>query len=141
MQMRLTILLRLFVVCLFVVESWSLPSESLAQSPGSAPSDAKLIAELAEAAKSAKPNAESTPPAMDLMSLLVKGGVFMIPIGLISLIAAAFAIERLIGLRSGKLLPSKFSKKMVGMIREAESIDPRVAYPVCLDTPRRHPML
>jgi biopolymer transport protein ExbB len=72
---------------------------------------------------------------MDLVALMVKGGWFMLPIAFVSLVACAFAIERLIGLRSGRILPNALIKKLSAMARDSDSVDPRVAYPICLEHP------
>ena len=93
------------------------------------------IVALAKAAKEVKPVATEVPKAMDLVDLLIKGGWFMIPIGFVSLIAVTFLIERLIGLRNARILPMGLMKKLLALIREGESIDPRVAYPVCIEHP------
>ncbi len=90
---------------------------------------------LANAAKASKQPVDAPSTSMDLIDLLIKGGWFMVPIGLVSLIAAAFAIERLIGLRNAKLFPNKLATQLVALLREGESIDPRAAYPICIDHP------
>jgi biopolymer transport protein ExbB len=50
---------------------------------------------------------------MDFFELLRRGGVFMIPIGIMSLIVVTFLFERWIGLRASKLMP----KRTVSLIR------------------------
>ena len=43
---------------------------------------------------------------------LHKGGIFMIPIGIVSLLVLTFVIDRGIGLRAGKLFPGRFRKSI-----------------------------
>ncbi len=45
---------------------------------------------------------------MSFLELLMKGGWFMVPIGLCSLIGLSVILERLIALRRGAVIPSKF---------------------------------
>jgi biopolymer transport protein ExbB len=71
---------------------------------------------------------------IDFFDLMVKGGVFMIPIGIASLMVVTFVFDRLIGLRFGKLLPSKFKKELHQLTRQGE-VDPRVVYKLCGDSP------
>ncbi len=98
--------------------------------------DSVMLQDLANAAKAPKPTNESAvSPGIDFLSLLLKGGVFMIPIGLVSLIVVMFLLERLVGLRSAKLLPRSFVRKIVQLSRESDSIDPRVAYKLCMAYP------
>lgn len=111
-------------------------SETLFAQPSTAKNAESVdIVALANAAKQAKPPAIEAPKAMDLVDLLIKGGWFMIPIAFVSLLAATFMIERLIGLRNARILPVGLTKKLLALIREGESIDPRVAYPVCGEHP------
>ncbi len=93
------------------------------------------IGALAKDAASGKAAAQT--PAIkqstgiDFLSLLVRGGVFMIPIGLVSLMAVTFVIDRWIGLRTGRLLPSGFRKSLMAMIRAGDLADPRDMYRLC----------
>ena len=47
-------------------------------------------------------------PEMTMLELLMKGGYFMVPIGLCSLMALAIIIERLIAMRRSAVIPSGF---------------------------------
>ncbi|MFM8216516.1 MAG: MotA/TolQ/ExbB proton channel family protein [Pirellula sp.] len=55
---------------------------------------------------------------IDFFDLLVQGGVFMIPIGLMSLLVATFVFDRWIGLRRGKLMP----RRIVNLLRGASKL-------------------
>lgn len=68
---------------------------------------------------------------IDFLSLLVKGGIFMIPIGMVSLLVVTFVFDRWIGLRSGKLMPSEFRRNLMKMIRSGDVADPRDMYRLC----------
>lgn len=99
--------------------------------------DSSSIQELAMAAQALPPKAPESlvKPGTDIVSLLIQGGWFMVPIALVSLLALAFAIERFIGLRRGKILPRGLVRKLTQLTRESDVIDPRAAYPCCLDYP------
>ncbi len=108
------------------------PSASSSETPRV---DASTLQELVDSANAPKPTNETISPGMDFMSLLVKGGIFMIPIGFVSLLVVMFIFERLIGLRRGKLIPSAFVRKIRQLSHESGSIDPRIAYGYCSEYP------
>lgn len=67
---------------------------------------------------------------IDFFDLLVQGGVFMIPIGLMSLLVATFVFDRWIGLRRGKLMP----RRIVNLLRGASklgTLDPAETLKLC----------
>ncbi|MEQ1828073.1 MAG: MotA/TolQ/ExbB proton channel family protein [Pirellula sp.] len=79
--------------------------------------------------------ASSLPNAgMDFFSLLIKGGVFMIPIGVVSLMVLTFLFDRWIGLRFGRMLPSGFRKGLQQLLRQGDA-DPRALYRLCGEYP------
>jgi biopolymer transport protein ExbB len=67
---------------------------------------------------------------IDFFDLLIRGGIFMIPIGLMSLLVVTFVFDRWIGLRRGKLVPSKPLKSLrTGL--QSETLDPVALYSQC----------
>ena len=70
---------------------------------------------------------------IDFFSLIIKGGVFMIPIGVTSLMVVTFVFDRWIGLRSGKILPKSLRKNLVQLTRNGD-LDPREVYRICGDS-------
>lgn len=67
---------------------------------------------------------------IDFFDLLIQGGIFMIPIGLMSLLVATFVFDRWIGLRRGKLMP----RRIVNLLRGAGklgTIDPVETLKLC----------
>ncbi len=68
---------------------------------------------------------------INFFSLLVKGGWFMIPIALLSVLVVTVAIERAIGLRRGRVLPDELVKKLGELAGSQGSFDPREAYRLC----------
>ncbi|HOD82683.1 MAG: colicin uptake protein TolQ [Planctomycetes bacterium ADurb.Bin126] len=51
--------------------------------------------------------ADATPPSMSMLELFERGGWFMLPIVLASLVGLALIIERLISLRKDKIIPPR----------------------------------
>lgn len=69
------------------------------------------------------------------LGLVFKGGPLMIPIGLLSLVAVAFTIERAFGLRRGRVIPRRFVREMRALASAPGGFDPRKAYRLCQQYP------
>ncbi|MEZ6091857.1 MAG: hypothetical protein R3C05_28400 [Pirellulaceae bacterium] len=54
--------------------------------------------------------ADDAPAGIDVLSLISKGGIFMIPIGVMSLLVVTLGAERLLALRSGRLMPGRLRR-------------------------------
>ena len=67
---------------------------------------------------------------IDFFTLLIKGGIFMIPIGVVSLMVVTFVFDRWIGLRSGRMLPASLRKSILQLTRQGD-VDPRDVYRIC----------
>lgn len=108
-------------------------SEVRAQVPES---EIRALQNDAELGRNAPKAMKPTPKQADIdfLSLLFKGGIFMIPIGCVSLLVVTFAIDRWIGLRNGKLLPRDFRKSLSTMIRSGDVCDPRDMYRLCMQS-------
>lgn len=108
--------------------------------PTAPPAPAKPDA-AAELEKSLSTPPEAPPakktilPEMRVLDLLVAGGKVMIPIGVMGLISITFVIERLIGLRRGKILPRKLNQELTDLSSRAADLDPREVYRVCQKYP------
>ncbi|MCE9552972.1 MAG: MotA/TolQ/ExbB proton channel family protein [Planctomycetes bacterium] len=95
----------------------------------------------AELEKSLSTPAEAPPPKkailpeMNVLDLLHAGGKVMYPIGVMGLIAIIFVIERLIGLRRGKILPRGLNQELTELASRAADVDPREIYRVCQKYP------
>lgn len=70
-------------------------------------------------------------PLPFLWNLAVQGGVFMIPIGLCSVVVLAFALERRVGLQKGKIIPRGLLIALQKLNQPNIGIDPRLAYDEC----------
>jgi biopolymer transport protein ExbB len=83
----------------------------------------------------AQPAEAGSRPGMNLFRLLVQGGFYMIPLGLISLIAVAITVERLIALQRDRIMPERMIERLARLGQQPGGMDPRDAYIVCQNTP------
>jgi biopolymer transport protein ExbB len=74
------------------------------------------------------------PRRMSLLDLYIAGGIFMIPITALSLLALAFSVERAFALRRGKVMPEGLIEGFGDMSAEG-GFDPRRAYRLCQQYP------
>ena len=74
-------------------------------------------------------------PGINFFALLRKGGVFILPILLMSMLVVTFAIERALGLRREKLLPDELVLRLGELSRSPAGFDPRQAYRLCQRIP------
>lgn len=69
-------------------------------------------------------------PTQNLVSIITKGGVVMIPIILCSFLLVAVLFERIIMLRRGRIIPRPFVKRFLSQVREGQ-LEPAQALLVC----------
>ncbi len=72
---------------------------------------------------------------INVFTLIVKGGWFMVPILLMSLLVATFTIERFIALREEKVLPRELISDLGRLGGHQGGFDPRQAYRLCQQFP------
>ena len=68
---------------------------------------------------------------LNFLDLLSRGGWFMVPLGLLSIVVIAITIERAIALRSRKVMPRRLIHELSQMSAHHGGFDPRVAYRIC----------
>jgi len=83
--------------------------------------------------ETAKPGTTAAKPGIDFFTLLVQGGVFMIPIGIVSVVVVTIVFDRLIGLRTGRLIPGKLRRTLVQLNRQGD-LSPNELYQACGDS-------
>lgn len=149
---RIRILILLFAVQLSA-EAWS-PGQLRGESPllllaqvtpgtqtpsGTNVSQAELDSLASDARRAASGPKPSNPPpkteGMNFLTLLVRGGWFMVPIGVVSLIVVAVGLERSIMLRNSRMIPQGLIRSMGALARESEVLDPKAAYRLCQQFP------
>lgn len=72
---------------------------------------------------------------INFLSLLFKGGWFMVPLALLSLVVVAIGVERFIVLRRERLLPPELVTHLGMLAQSPGGLDPREAYKLCQTHP------
>lgn len=72
---------------------------------------------------------------MNFLTLMVRGGWFMVPIGVVSVLVVAIGLERAYVLRQSRLIPTGLVRSLGALARESESLDPKAAYRLCQQFP------
>jgi biopolymer transport protein ExbB len=103
----------------------------------SLPDIASALAQSGEPVATTQVDSESAQPpsGINLFSLLVRGGWFMIPLLGLSLMGAGICIERAISLRTDRILPERLVSRLARLGQQAGGLDPRDAYMVCQSVP------
>ncbi len=70
-------------------------------------------------------------PPIPYWDLVKEGGPLMYPIFFVSVVAAAFAFERILGLRRRKVMPTELISALASLSSQKGGIDPRQAYRLC----------
>lgn len=68
---------------------------------------------------------------INFLSLLFRGGWFMIPLALLSLLVVAISIERFLVLRRERLFPAELVNQLGLLSQSPGGLDPREAYKLC----------
>ena len=76
---------------------------------------------------------------INIFSLIVQGGAFTIPIGLMSLVTVTFVIERSMALRRDRVIPASLVAELGLLAEEQGQFDPRAAYRLCQRYPSAAP--
>lgn len=77
----------------------------------------------------------STPTGIDLLTLISRGGAFMIPIGIMSFLVVALAVERFVSLRNRRITPPVLSTVLRDMLDPVDRFDPAAARRACQELP------
>lgn len=112
-------------------------SLSLPQSWGQLPGPSDEAAQLAELEQPLAEPAEAEPTeatGIDLITLVVRGGYFMWPIGLMSILVVALSVERIVSFRRSKMVPRRLVRRLGDLAREGNgTLDAERAYQICRD--------
>lgn len=137
----------LWLLCLAGAVWGSAPAWIRAQeSPSAGVNPAIPAPETAAAAKpdrtadrvgetSSTERASASRGGMNFLQLIVLGGWFMIPLGLISVAVVALAIERGLALRRDRQLPDRLLARLGQLCEQPGGLDPRDAYRICQSLP------
>lgn len=78
---------------------------------------------------------DEEPSGIDLLSLIARGGRFMIPIGLMSMMVVTLAVERTLSLRTRKILPERFVRQLGEILQPHDRFSPSKAMEFCDEDP------
>lgn len=77
----------------------------------------------------------AAPSGLNFFEMLVLGGWFMIPLGLLSILVIAIGVERYLALRREKILPAPFLEQIGLLSQSPAGLDPRRVYKICQTFP------
>lgn len=110
------------------------PTASAQDEPEPAVNAADIQAVM-NATETGDPPPVAEPTGIDMLSLITSGGRFMIPIGLMSLLVVTLAVERMLNLRRGKVIPKRLVRGLRELNEPVSKFHPPAAYELCLDHP------
>ena len=80
-------------------------------------------------------NNSNVRPGLNFLSLMMRGGWFMIPLALLSVLVIALAIERSLALRQERMLPRRLVDELGHIAADENGFNPRRAYKACQTYP------
>lgn len=111
---------------------WSLPARPAARAQEPAgPSGSPAPVAAAPAA----PPVAKRDKSINVFALFLAGGIFMVPITAMSILAVTMTIERTLGLRKQRVLPDELVAGLGQLATGAGNFDPRKAYRICQQFP------
>ena len=136
-RLRLGILLAAALLAVAVLYAIPTRREARAQAGTPAATEGGPSSASAPTASTGEEAAVTAPKdkSIDIFALAIEGGIFMIPIAGMSLLAAAMTIERFIGLRKERVLPEGLVTGLGQLGGTQGSFDPRKAYRLCQQFP------
>lgn len=117
---RILVILAVFVCLVFLGRS--LAQDAPAPDKPAPEIQPRTAAGEADRDQSAKRTPES------LFDLLLKGGWVMVPLAVCSVLAVAFAIDRFVSLRRGRIIPPGFIDGLKGVFGPSVDVDAGMAY-------------
>jgi biopolymer transport protein ExbB len=134
--LRSGLYLAMAITALVVV--WSLPSRRSVLAQDNGRDVAGPSSEPAPTGEAPTAPPVTSPPkdkSINIFALAVAGGIFMIPIAGMSILAVTMTIERLLALRTQRVLPSGLVSGLGELSAGTGSFDPRKAYRLCQQYP------
>lgn len=110
-------------------------SLAVAQQPADVAGPSGDPAPVGDGSAPAAPVAEAPDRGINIFSLYLQGGIFMIPITGMSILTVTMIIERFLGLRRQKVLPNELITAFGQLGGSPGGFDPRKAYRICQQYP------
>ena len=117
----------LVLVILVVLSTWVNTPWSLAQDTSPQLNADEIQAVMQDQPQITEEIKKKEASGIDLLTLVTRGGGFMIPIGLMSLMVVALAFEKFMSLRSEKMLPTGLANELEELSTPLERFSPGVA--------------
>jgi biopolymer transport protein ExbB len=129
--------IRLGMHLIFALAMAALPPLAQSLSAQQASETASPSAEPAPVGDDGPAERPPAPPdkSINIFSLYMQGGIFMIPITGMSILTGTMIIERFLGLRQQKVLPPELVTALGQLGSSPGTFDPRKAYRVCQQFP------
>ena len=121
------------IMLVMMVQTYCVAQETsgVPNSPVSDPSvKAEEIKTLMDS-QAAETVSASEPTSIDLLTLILQGGAFMIPIGLMSIMVVTLAVERMINLRKECIFPDELERDLSLLNSPPETFNPVAALKAC----------
>ena len=94
--------------------------------------DAQLDALAAGDEANVPPPTTDEPSGIDMITLIGRGGVFMWPIGFMSLLVVTLAVERVVSFRRSRMMPPSLTRRLSRLIEEGNGdLDAEAALEAC----------
>jgi len=77
----------------------------------------------------------SAQDGLNFFALLLRGGWFMIPLALLSILVIAIGVERCLALRRDKIFPAPFLEQLGLLSKSPAGLEPRRVYKICQSFP------
>lgn len=102
---------------------------------GPVPIESSEIEALMNEESPSEPTDPSVLTGIDLLTLVTRGGAFMLPIAAMSLLVVALSFERLLTLRKQKIIPKLLVRDLETLTHPVNQFDPKHAYESCVAQP------
>ena len=121
-----------FLPAMLVFPAWTCGQDP-ADGPSVAP--AELIDQSVNPESTSSEETTKADAGLSFLNLLTRGGWFMIPLAVLSLLVVTIGFERTLSLRRDKLFPRQLVNKLALLSRLEGGLDPRKAYQACQEYP------
>ncbi|MFK8111479.1 MAG: MotA/TolQ/ExbB proton channel family protein [Rubripirellula sp.] len=109
--------------------------DTLTAQEGPVPIDPAEIQAVMNDQPEAEAQPAQAPSGIDLLTLISRGGGFMIPIALMSFLVVALSVERILTLRQSKIIPKLLVQDLMVLSNPADQFNPAEALHSCHDQP------